>query len=121
MNILNLTQHSATADQVAAGVFEPDNKLLVQELLTFDNMPETDVVRRRAFQLAHLAELESAESAMIGGAPFFMATLEVALRARGIKPLYSFTRRESADVPDGEGGVKKTQVFRHIGFVEAFE
>ncbi len=119
MNILNLTQHDATADQIAAGVAEPRAKALVRELLTFEELPNTEMVGVRARKLAATAALAGYEAAMIGGAPFFMAPLELALKEAGVKPLYSFTRRESAEKPDGNGGVTKTQVFRHIGFYEA--
>ena len=47
-----------------------------------------------------------------------MAPLEKALRAVGVIPLYSFTRRVSVEESDGEGGVRMMKVFRHIAFVE---
>ena len=56
---------------------------------------------------------------MIGGAPYFMSTLEKKLKEYGIKPLYSFSKRiveESEDKDTGEV-VKKT-IFKHLGFVE---
>lgn len=40
MKILNLTQHTATADQVAAGVVEPKDKKKIQEMLTFTEKPK---------------------------------------------------------------------------------
>ncbi len=119
MSILNLTQHAATADQALAGVVEPADKAAVQELLTFEELPSAALVAERAQALAQLASASGCRSAMIGGAPFFMGPLERALVATGFTPFYSFTRREAADVPDGNGGVRKTQVFRHVGFVEA--
>ena len=56
---------------------------------------------------------------MIGGAPFFMGPLERALRENGITPLYAFSKREAADIKQADGSIKKTQIFRHVGFVEA--
>lgn len=64
---------------------------------------------------------EGAESAMIGGAPFLMAPLEGALRTRGVIPLYAFSVRESVEEALPDGSVRKTQVFRHAGFVPAVE
>ncbi len=118
--ILNLTQHSATADQQAAGVFEPTDKSVVQALITFDEQPTADLLRRRAERLADLVLLDPAYdgAVMIGGAPFFMASLERALLARGIRTLYAFSKRESVDQAQADGSIKKTQVFRHAGFVE---
>ncbi len=119
MNILNLTQHTATEDQLKAGVVEPTDKLAVQQLLTFEELPGRELIRSRATALATLVAESGHVQAMIGGAPFFMAPLEQALRDQGVKSLYSFTRRESHEVPDGNGGVRKTQVFRHVAFIEA--
>ena len=119
MAILNLTQHAATADQVADGVVEPTDKAAVQALLTFEEMPQYLDVCRRAAALAEMAKVSGFTSVMIGGAPFFMAPLETALESLLITPYYSFTRRESVDVPQGDGSVKKTQVFKHVGFVES--
>lgn len=55
---------------------------------------------------------------MIGGAPFFMPFLEVALRKIGVIPFYAFSIRESIDeiLPDGK--IAKKSVFKHVGFVE---
>ena len=49
---------------------------------------------------------------MIGGAPYLMAELEMALGWVGIIPLYAFSVRVSSE----KDGVK-TSVFRHLGFV----
>lgn len=117
MRILNLTQHIATPDQVVAGVIEPDNKALVAKWLTFDELPSSHELEYRARNLAMLAEGYNA--AMIGGAPYFMAPLERAIAAAGVKVLYAFSVRESVEVPQEDGTVKKTQIFKHAGFIEA--
>lgn len=118
--ILNLTQHDATPDQVAAGVVEPADKVEIRKVITFDDLPSREHLLATADLLAGLAERMQVEAVMIGGAPFFMAPLERALRARGIKPLYAFSKREaSVDTHRPDGSVGKNQVFRHIGFVEA--
>ena len=118
MKIINLTQHVATAEQVTAGVFEPADKKAVQDLLTFNTAPSKPEMATRAEALAELAKGENAEAAMIGGAPYFMAPLELALTAAGIQPLYSFTERRATETLDpATGEVKKTQVFIHAGFV----
>ena len=118
MNIVNLTQHEATPDQIAAGVLEVADKATVQKLLTFEEPPTPVEMAERARILAGIAAA-TASTAMIGGAPFFMGRLEAALKEAGVKPVYAFTRREAVDAPDGNGGVRKTQVFRHAGWVEA--
>lgn len=116
MKVLNLTQHAGTPEQ---GVHEPADKRLVQQLITFDELPSATEIADRARSLAALAKASGYEAAMIGGAPFFMGPLERALKSTGVKALYAFSRREAEDVKQPDGSVKKTQVFRHVGFVEA--
>lgn len=129
--ILNLTQHTATVDQLAAGVVEltPEAKRRIVELLTFETIPTPFQVRGRSYEIAGLAAwefivppTETTEGvrythAMIGGAPYLMAPLESALRAHGITPVYAFSVRESIDQPQPDGSVRKVATFRHAGFV----
>lgn len=145
MKVLNLTQHNATPEQVAAGVttgeLSPEQIGEIRALLTFETCPQESEIWQRARQLAQIAQLaiwreKSAlpyaqewggeplhseanffEYALIGGAPYLMAPLEAALRARGITPLYAFSVRESVDQVQPDGSVRKVAVFRHVGFV----
>lgn len=127
--ILNLTQHAATAEQLAVGVvdLEADRKAYVSELLTFVGLPTMAEVLDKAQTLAAFAyvvgEAEAAEGeevcAMIGGAPFLMAALESELKSSGIKPCYAFSERVSEEQPQADGSVRKVNVFKHVGFVWA--
>lgn len=72
---------------------------------------------QRAELIARIAAESGCKEAMIGGAPFFMSTLESALKSAGITPVYAFSVRDSVEKPDGNCGVTKTNVFRHVGFV----
>lgn len=132
MKILNLTQHNATPDQVKAGVVNvrEEDKALLQELLTFDNIPTADEMEARAQDLAVFAltyditgseEMDNSEvnclHVMIGGAPFFMSFLEKALKANYLIPMYAFSKREVIEEPHLDGTVLKKQVFKHLGFV----
>lgn len=116
--IINMTQHPATPEQLEAGVFEPADKAQVQRLLTFDSIPSREEMQERARLLANIAKSYGCEAAMIGGAPFFMAPLEAALMAAGLKPLYAFSTREAVEEIQPDGSVKKTAVFKHAGWVE---
>lgn len=116
--IINLTQHVGTAEQSADGVFEPNDKVTVQQLLTFDNLPSREEIRARAEALANIAEEEGASSAMVGGAPYLMGALENALKRRSIQPLYAFSVRESIEEHLPTGEVIKKNIFKHLGFVE---
>lgn len=128
--IINLTQHPSTADQRAAGVVDLQNQELaaLKELLTFNDLPSREDIATRAEQIAGLAVLNGLGGededpvplqAMIGGAPYLMAPLEWALQNQGITPVYAFSLRETVEQPQPDGSVKKTQVFKHLGFVKA--
>ena len=121
MKIINLTQHASTPDQVLDGVVEPENKGAVQSALTFDAIPSKSEMNDRAELLTRIASESGYKKAMIGGAPFFMSTLERELRAAGITPLYAFSVRDSVEKHDENGVVIKSNVFRHIGFVDVTE
>ena len=130
--ILNLTQHVATADQIAAGVMDldPVTRATVAALLTFDDIPTRQEIADRADDLAAIAAIGDEptddetdamryDRVMIGGAPWLMAALEAALRVNGLTPVYAFSRRESVDISQLDGTVRKTAVFRHVGWVDA--
>lgn len=57
--------------------------------------------------------------AMIGGAPFFMAPLEAAILSVGVTPVYALSDRVSIEEPLSDGSTRKTQVFKHLGFIPA--
>ena len=123
--ILNLTQHPATPEQREAGVSDLPDELRKQlvGLLTFDLLPSTEEIEDRAESIALLADSllpeEGNPAAMIGGAPYLMAPLEVALRNQRIRPLYAFSVRESVEQTLPDGTIRKTSIFRHAGFIAA--
>lgn len=117
--IINLTQHPATPEQVAAGVEDlrgPELEAL-RKCLTFDALPTRADIEAAAEAIAAMAL--GYKAAMIGGAPWLMAPLEAALRRYGVRPLYAFSRREAVEEAMPDGSVRKVAVFRHVGFVEA--
>lgn len=119
MTIINLTQHSATNEQIEAGVVNQPTEFDQQQLtslLTFTSIPSKDEIIRRARKIAELAV--GYEAALIGGAPYLMGALENALKDIGVKPLYSFSERVSVEKPGPDGSVVKTNVFKHVGFIE---
>jgi hypothetical protein len=126
--IINLTQHTSSADQDDAGVF--DSGLDFAPLLNFASLPTAADVEERAIEIARMASNFDCSGgmygdsnptppshAMIGGAPFLMSALERALLAVGITPLYAFSVRESVESVQPDGSVTKTSVFKHAGFV----
>lgn len=127
MTIVNLTQHNATPEQIEAGVFDmpADRRDALRMLLTFSEIPDAATLRGRACCIVSLVTGVAygdpepiAKVAMIGGAPYLMAPLEKELISRDIKPLYAFSLRESVEEAQSDESIRKTAVFRHIGFVE---
>lgn len=115
--ILNLTQHPATAEQVAAGVQDLPNSDTLRKLLTFDRLPNSIEIENRAKALALMADAAGADAAMIGGAPFLMSKLERELLSRGIRPMYAFSKRIVKETKNFDGTVTKTSTFAHEGFI----
>lgn len=118
--IINFTQHSPTAEQIAAGVIDPIPVDVRNGILTFAGIPTSaDIVTRAHEAVTAISEIaEKGTKVMIGGAPFFMGTLESALKIAGFTPVYAFSERVSVDVHQEDGSVVKTAKFVHKGFVE---
>ena len=116
--MINLTQHQATAEQVAQGVIELDaeDAAILRQWLTFDKLPTDTEIIARAIFIADLALSYGVKQVMIGGAPFLMPALDSALRSEGILPRYAFSTRVSSETVI-DGVVTKTNVFKHIGFI----
>jgi hypothetical protein len=120
--IINLTQHAATPEQIAAGVVDLTgwHRDELVRLLTFDSLPSEDELSERAKRIATLASGHAtASAAMIGGAPYLMAPLQYWLERAGITPVYAYSVRTSEEQAQADGSVRKVNVFRHAGFVEA--
>ena len=119
--IYNFTQHEPTPEQVIAGVINlpDDQRETMVKLLSFNDFPYIGDIQRRANHLSSIAFAIGAEAVMIGGAPYLMPALELAMSKYGIKVLYSFSQRVSNEYTDSLGNVVKTNSFKHIGFVEA--
>lgn len=113
--VKNLTQHQATASEVAAGVTPEAPSEELKALLTFTSLPSKEEITDRAEKLADMATGHPA--AMIGGAPYLMGALEAALKKRGVQPLYAFSERRSIEKTLPDGSVQKTAVFEFKGFV----
>jgi hypothetical protein len=124
--ILNLTQHPASAEQIAQGVVDLPAELRAElgRLLTVDALPTRQEIQDRCEAVAALVYETDADNApaavMIGCAPWMMGHLVQSLRDAGIvRCLAAFSKRESVERTDPvTGAIKKESLFRHIGFVE---
>ena len=103
--ILNCTQHTATPEQQQDGVTKHCPRA-ISALLDFRSLPSRSTLEARAIKIAQLAACHGTTHAMIGGAPYFMAYLEQALKNQGVTPLYSFC-----------SGDRRHRL--HRGFIEA--
>jgi hypothetical protein len=129
--IINLTQHQASAEQIAECVADlpPEQREALSELLTFGDCPDAEEISDRAEDIAELAcynglggddgDSPLIRRAMIGGALWLMAPLAEALRARRIEPIFAFSVRDTLEQPQPDGSVRKVAVFRHAGWVPA--
>lgn len=119
MNILNLTQHASTEDQLNAGVIDlqGDLKAALVAAITFPAVYSHDELVSRAKRVVGIVKDSQidAQHVMIGGMPSFMPVLQNTLQEAGYRVGYACTDRVSVDVPDGNGGVRKTSVFKHVG------
>jgi len=119
MKIANLTQHNSTKEQQKAGVVDlVERQDEIKILLTFDEIPSKEEMEDRAIRLTKIVKEEGIfDAAMIGGAPFFMSTLERILKENGIQPLYAFSKRVSIE-EEINGEVVKKSIFKFEGFVK---
>ncbi len=87
-------------------------------MLTFEELPSLEEIRKRAENVGLIAGQHGFECAMIGGAPYLMSALEKVLEREGVGALYAFSKRETKEeVKDGV--VEKKVVFTHQGFIRA--
>ena len=125
--ILNLTQHNATADQLASGIIDlpVEFQTALKSLLTFPTTYTRADLEYRALQIHELIRdmcgehfgappKHALDGVMIGGMPSFMPVLEATLVSKGIRVGYACTERQSID-KEIDGKVVKTAIFVHAG------
>ena len=117
--IANCTQHTPTKEQLDEGVINPDCWEQIKELSSFNEIPSWMDMKERAKKIALLLNKEGFKRCLMGGAPYFMSTLEGVLIDSGIQPLYAFSVRESKEEVLPDGTVRKINFFKHLGFVKA--
>lgn len=120
MIIINLTQHNLTQEQLKGAVeVGTDVRDEIVKLITFNGLPTAGKIKDNASRLAEICRDMHTSHAVIGGAPYFMGSLEQALRRVGVTPLYAFTERVAVEVTNPETGeVTKTSKFNFAGWIE---
>ena len=125
MKVINFTQHTLTKEQIDSLVeegfslenIEIEAPQWLKDRLTFTSCPTREDVAFRARELADYAKRLLATDVVLGGAPYFMGALEVALDFEEIKFRYAFTERMAVETVNPDGTTTKTSVFRHSGWV----
>lgn len=127
LRILNLTQHRATPEQVAAGVYDLPEKdrAELQNLLTLTKedfeAPDENGIRHsnvckildKIDKLQEIIEKEKATHVLVGGIPIIVQRLkDIMEECSNVVMLESFSERVSVDGPDG----KKVSTFKHLFF-----
>jgi hypothetical protein len=127
VGLINLTQHELTPEQREFIDIECHvDRQKVKDLLNFTKLPSKADILYRALDLAAIVEniVDQDEHVdlflvLIGGAPYLMKPLIEELKELGVIPVFSYTDRVSVETMQPDGSVVKTNVFKHIGFVEA--
>ena len=120
MKIINLTQHTATKEQISQGVVDlPQEKQ--NELKSLLNCSWGDDLELKAQRIVALIDGLPQRNAMIGGAPYLMGYLERALANERKNPLYSFSERVSTEKVLEDGTIQKVSSFNHVGFYSDFQ
>lgn len=123
MRILNMTQHSPTEEQSAAGVVQPEpaDHEKIKQIITFDELPSLSELKARAKQFAEIAgeliKKYGCSAVLIGGAPYFSSEQERALWEQGIRFCYAFSKRVAEERVNADGSVTKVMQFKHAGFI----
>ena len=117
MNVVNLTQHLSTPEQIKDGVFDLPEGLREKlvKALTFSADYSRDDLEAAAEAIIEIVKEIDCYRAMVGGMPAFMAPLERALIKEGIAVSYARSERVSVDQVQADGSVRKTATFRHAG------
>ena len=120
---MNMTQHKPSPDQEKAGVrnFNDECQQRVRDLLTFDILPTKLEIVARCKELTSIAStFYSTKKVMVGGAPWLMEPLCNTLQEGGFEPVFAFSSRVTEEKLQEDGTIRKVQIFRHEGFVPAF-
>jgi hypothetical protein len=112
--IFNLTKHRSTWREQKMGVIEPTWRVKKEiiGLQSFPEIPDQENLDKRAHRLAGIAKLSGCKRALIGGASFFMSTLEMALCYHGIFPVFSWNLKNDSNEWQFGGFVESALVMK---------
>jgi hypothetical protein len=93
--------------------------LLTPELAEGARRVAKKVLEAKSDMDAWNATKEDTITVMVGGAPYLVDRLTKLFRSHGCRCVYALSERVSKEETMPDGSVKKTQVFAHIGFIDA--
>lgn len=125
MKIYNLTQHTATPEQVEAGVVEVSEmqRGVLKAALNFTGVPDMDSIEKSASMMASVMndldpDLTGEVGFMVGGYPNLMCAL--VQYAPSYQMLFACSDRVSEEVAQADGSVRKVNIFKHLGFIPMY-
>lgn len=116
--IYNFTQHETIPYQKKFNIVDVPNQEYLKSLLTFDVLPDSDELEKRAILIADYATEIGAKQIMIGGALYLMPYLIDELNKRNIISYFAFSKRVNKEIIVNDETVIKKSKFLMEGLVK---
>lgn len=116
--IYNFTQHETIPYQKKFNIVDVPNQEYLKSLLTFDVLPDSDELEKRATLIADYATEIGAKQIMIGGALYLMPYLIDELNKRNIISYFAFSKRVNKEIIVNDETVIKKSKFLMEGLIK---
>lgn len=116
--IYNFTQHETIPYQKKFNIVDVPNQEYLKSLLTFDVLPDSDELEKRAVLIADYATEIGAKQIMIGGALYLMPYLIDELNKRNIISYFAFSKRVNKEIIVNDETVIKKSKFLMEGLIK---
>lgn len=122
---INITNHELTKDQIVdlratLGVQEEDILQLSDDLKQKFSNVKIETYQRHLEEIINYAKrnLVSGDVAIVQGQVGYTYRIVQELKLYGVMCVFSFTDRVSTETQKEDGTIEKTNVFKHIQFIE---
>ena len=116
--IYNFTQHETIPYQKKFNIVDVPNQEYLKSLLTFDVLPDSDELEKRAILIADYATEIGAKQIMRGGALYLMPYLIDELNKRNIISYFAFSKRVNKEMIVNDETVIKKSKFLMEGLIK---
>ena len=116
--IYNFTQQETIPYQKKFNIVDVPNQEYLKSLLTFDVLPDSDELEKRAILIADYATEIGAKQIMIGGALYLMPYLIDELNKRNIISYFAFSKRVNKEMIVNDETVIKKSKFLMEGLIK---